>query len=335
VRWDDILETAAREPMWRRIPRGLLAFMDFIAGGALWGYFRTNWRYALFFLYPYLLFAGLAALAALAGALAAQALASTMAGIAAGVLILAVLLRWPGRRLYLPLMFDDWIFARICVRRGHPVLEARLDRAAGNIVAAARRDDVDEVLIVGHSLGAVLAVDLVDRALRVDPGLGESGSRVALLTVGSSIPKIGLHRDARRFRAALQRVAAATGVFWAEYQALLDVMNFYKTDPIEALGLTPTGRPVIRIVRLSRMLDPDFYRRIKRNFFRLHRQFVSGNDRRATYDYFMLVCGPLPAERQFRLPEGPGSAIAPDGALLEPTGDGDSMADPATHKAGP
>jgi hypothetical protein len=314
--WDDLIEAAGREPMWRRIPRGLLAFVDFVAGGALWGYFRSNWRYALFFLYPYLLLAGLATVAALAGRHFAGALGSAVAGVAVGAVIFAALLRWPGRRLYLPLMLDDWIFARAYVRGGHPVLEARLDHAANVIAAAARAGEADEIVIVGHSLGAVLAADLVDRALKLDPALGRSGAPAALVTVGSSILKIGLHRRARRFRTALERLASAPDIFWAEYQALLDVMNFYKTDPIAAVGLAATGRPVVRIVRISRMLDPAFYRRIKRDFFRLHRQFISGNDRRAAYDYFMLVCGPLPVERQVRSPEGAASALGPDGALL-------------------
>jgi hypothetical protein len=64
------------------------------------------------------------------------------------------------------------------------------------------------------------------------------------------------------------------------------------------------------------MLEPDNYRRVRRNFYRLHCQFVSGNDRRAIYDYFMLVCGPLPAEQQARLREGAGSEIGDNGGLL-------------------
>ena len=317
VRWDDLIEKAARAPMWRRVPQGLLAFVDFVAGGALWGYFRSNWRYALFFLYPYLLFAALVAVAALAGSLVARGVASTLAGTAAGVLTFVVLLRWPGRRLYLPLMFDDWIFARTYVRSGDPVLDGRLERAAAQVAAAVRAGDADEVVIFGHSLGAVLAVDLIDRALKSEPALGRSGPRVALLTVGSSILKIGLHGGARRFRAALGRLAAAADIFWAEYQAITDVMNFYKTNPVEAMGLAATGRPVVRVVRLSRMLEPAYYRRIKRDFFRLHRQFVSGNDRRAAYDYFMLLCGPLPVERQVRSADGAVSLIGADGALLD------------------
>src|SRR5438132_3947717 len=40
LRWDDIVATDGRRPMWRRIPLGLLAFLEFVAAGALWGYLR-------------------------------------------------------------------------------------------------------------------------------------------------------------------------------------------------------------------------------------------------------------------------------------------------------
>jgi hypothetical protein len=316
VRWDDVIEAAGRRPMWRRIPLGLVAFCDFVVSGTLWGYLRTNWRYAGFFLYPFLLFAALAAAATLPAILVAQVVGSTLAGVLAGVLSLAVLLQWPGRRLYLHLLFDDWIFSRGYIRRGDPVLGARLECIAHEVGKAARNGDADEILIVGHSLGAVLAVDLLDRALGFDPMLGRNGARVALLSIGSSILKIGLHPGATRFRAALERVASAPGVFWAEYQALIDVMNFYKTDPMAALGLTAAG-PLVRVVRVSHMLDPAAYRRIRRNFFRVHCQFVSANDRRTAYDYFMLLCGPLPIERQVRSLDGAASAIGPNGTLLD------------------
>src|SRR5687767_11041787 len=52
VRWDDLIAEAGHQPMWRRIPLGLVAFADFAASGALFGYLRSNWRYAAFFLYP-------------------------------------------------------------------------------------------------------------------------------------------------------------------------------------------------------------------------------------------------------------------------------------------
>jgi hypothetical protein len=314
VRWDDVIEAAGREPMWRRIPRGLLAFADFIGSGAFFRYLRSNWRYAAFFLYPYLLFAALAALAWLTGSVLASLSGSAALGVLAGLTTFAGLIYGPGRWLYLPHLFDDWIFARDYVHRPDPVLESRLDRLAEEIAMAARSGDADEILVVGHSLGAVLAVELLDRALRIDPALG-AARPVALLTVGSSILKIAFHRRANRLRDAMARVAQAPRIFWGEYQALTDVMNFYKSDPVAALGLPGRG-PMVRVVRISRMLQPATYRRFRRNFFRVHCQFVSGNDMRAAYDYFMMVCGPLSVESQVRSPDGAVGAIGPDGDLL-------------------
>jgi hypothetical protein len=315
VRWDDLIAADGERPMWRRIPLALLAFIDFVAGGALFGYARTNWRYALFFLYPYILFAGFCAIAWVAGSLAAKASGFALIGVGAGLVAFVALMRWPARTLLLPQLFDDWIFARAYIRSGVPALDQRLDRVAHELVAAAQAGDADEILVVGHSLGAVLAIDLLDRALRLDPDLGRAGPRIAVLSVGSSILKIGLHRGAKRLHAAVTRVASTPAIFWAEYQALTDVMNFYKTDPVVEMRLSAPTHPTVRIVRIKQMLEPDAYRRIRRNLFRVHCQFVSGNDRRAPYDFYMFLCGPLSAERQVRLPEGAAAAIDASGAL--------------------
>jgi len=317
VRWDDVMEAYRRQPMWRRVPRALLAFLEFVTAGAFWGYLRTNWRYALFFLYPVFLFSAFIAVAWLLGSTLAKVSGSILAGSAIGFVVFSVLLRWPGRRLYLALLFDDWIFSSNYIRGATGPLDLRLDRIARQIAEAASRPQVDEILVSGHSLGVVLAIDTLDRALNLDPTLGLRQTPVALLSLGSSMLKIGLHRGAIRFRAAAKRVAAAPGILWAEYQAIIDVMNFYKVDPIAALGLTTTRRPVMRLVHIRDMLDPPAYRRIRRSFLRVHRQFISATSRRTSYDYFLLVCGPLSVGRHVNLPERIASALSLDGALLD------------------
>jgi hypothetical protein len=299
------------------VPLGVLAFVDFVIGGAVWSYFRANWRYALFFVFPYFLLIAFAAAAWFAGAFTLQMSGSVAGAIAAALVAFIVLLQGPGRWCHLPLLLDTLIFVRAYMRHGHPVLDRRLELAAQEIVAAAHASQADEILVFGHSLGAALAVDLVDRTLRFDPDLGRTGTRLALVTCGSSIPKIGLHRGSVRFRAALARVAAAPNLFWSEDQAIADIANFYGTDPVALCGLKAMGRPVLRCVQISQMLDPAAYRRMTFNFYRLHCQFVSGNDRHAAYDYYMLLCGPLSAECQVHLGLGAPSAIGEDGALHE------------------
>ena len=316
VRWDDVIEGFKRRTIFDRIPRGVIAFLDFIVAGALRGYLRTNSHYAGFFLYPFVAFGAFIAAAVLVGVLAVKLGGSLPLAIAIPCIVLALLLVGPWRWLHLDALFDDWIFSHEYIRHGNSIIEQRLDRLAAEIVAAATNSGADELLIVGHSLGAVLAVDLLDRAVRLDPKLGARKVPVTLVTIGSSILKIGLHRGATRFRAAMERVARSRGIFWGDYQARIDILNFYDTRPMAEMALPTEYEPVVRLVEIGRMLEHAMYRRIRLNFYRLHCQFVSGNDKRAAYDYFMLVCGPVSAKSQTLASDGAVSLIGEDGALI-------------------
>ena len=310
LRWDDVIDAARARPQWRRVPEGLFALLDFIRHGALWGYLRRSHRYAGFFLYPLLLLLLMAALSVYGGVLVARLTGFSLAGLAAAPLVFAALIMTLGQRLFLDHLLDDWIFAQAIVYNDDPVLVPRLDRIADTIIARQTADPGLEILVVGHSLGAVLAVDLVDRILARHSGNG----LVRLMTIGSSILKIGFHRRALRLRDILKRIGASEHLFWVEYQALNDVMNFYKREPLAELQLPGQG-PLIRTVRFSRMLDPEAYARIKRNLFRLHCQFISGNTRRDTFDYYMLLCGPFTLEDQARSPDGAVTWISAGGHI--------------------
>jgi hypothetical protein len=315
LRWDDVINTFRSQPMWRRLPLGILAFFDFVSAGALWGYFRTNWHYAVFFLYPFITFGILAVVAIIAGTYVCRVSASASAGTMGGLVAFGALLAGPWRWLHLASLFDDWIFSRTYIRSGDLLLQQKLDRIAKELVVTARQSAADEILLIGHSLGAVLAIDVMARALALDPSFGLAGPRVAFLSIGSSVLKIGFHRDAKSFRAAVERVASAPGVFWGDYQARVDIMNFYNTNPIAEMALTTAVGPVVRLVEIGKMLEHAMYRQMRLRFFRLHCQFISGNDRRTAYDYFMLVCGPCSAECQTLSPDGAVSLIGIDGAL--------------------
>ena len=165
VRWDDVIEAVGRRSIGSRISAGVLAFLDFVLSGTLWRYSVTNWRYAGFFLYPFVMFGLFVAAAFLIGAAAFKITGSIPVAVGGGLVGFAAVLAGPWRWLHLGDLFDDWIFSREYIRRGNPEIEQRLDRLAGELAAAASDGAADEILVLGHSLGAVLAVDLLDRAL--------------------------------------------------------------------------------------------------------------------------------------------------------------------------
>jgi len=174
-------------------------------------------------------------------------------------------------------------------------------------------------VIVGHSLGATLVVDLVTRALARDPELARRGPAVAVLTIGATIPKIALHPDGARLRGCAEQVAREGDLFWVEYQARDDAISFYKFHPVTLRATEPDGDPappLVRRVQLHEMMAPAEFRRYRLRFMRLHYQFVMANAQRATYDYFMIVCGPLPLRAVARAANGPLDLIAADGAVI-------------------
>ena len=89
---------------------------------------------------------------------------------------------------------------------------------------------------------------------------------VTFLTIGSSILKIGLHPKATRFRSAMERVATVARIFWGDYQARIDMMNFYNLNPMAEMALPTENGAVIRLVEIGRMLDHAMYRRIRLQF---------------------------------------------------------------------
>jgi hypothetical protein len=211
-------------------------------------------------------------------------------------------------------LLDDWIFADELVHRSRAGLDQRIDRFARELAERARERAYDEVVVSGQSLGGALMMEIVDRALKLDPALGKHGPVLWLMSTGSSLLKIALHPKAEWIRAATSRVADASSVNWVEYQAIVDVISFYKTDPVVEMGLADRERPIVQQVKIRRMLEPATYKRFWGNFFRLHRQFGMGNELRYFYDYFQICCGPAPLARRVEQRDRLLDAFAEDGS---------------------
>lgn len=318
--WGDLVESDFARSDWVRVPRGILAFADFILSGTAFRYFAVNWRYGLFFSYPIVILAAFATFAIWAGGwltdfgLPFPHLLGPLLAFA----IFCVLVVFPGRFLMLAYMLDDWIFAQELVHRTRPGLDERLDIFARDVAALLDEGAFDEIVFAGHSLGCALKLTVIDRALKLRKG--GNAVRLNVVSTGSSLLKIALHPAGAWLKETVGHVAHHRDIFWIEYQTLVDVISFYKVNPVIALKLPPSDMPLVQKVRVRHMLDDAVYRRYRGNFFRLHRQLVMGNDKRYFYDYFMICCGPFRLETRARDPELMMTAFAPDGSLTAGAG---------------
>lgn len=304
--WDDLVKGDFARPIWQRVPLSLGVLADFLVSGTIFHYFFAAWRFALYFIAPFFFSLVFVIIAAFAAALVLRFdhWSATWLAPVVGVLVYAGLMRWPGNRWFVSHLLDARTFMGEYMRGGRRDMDARVERFADEIAGAATSGQFEEILIVGHSQGSVFALEALERALARDPDLARRGPSIAVLTVGSCILQLGLHPAARQLRERIRRVRDEKRIEWLEFQALTDVVNFYKTDPTKLMRLDAPGSrpfPHVEIVRMRDMLEPADYSRIRNSLFRVHYQFVMGNTRRYFYDFFLICCGPLRLGDRFSL----------------------------------
>ena len=180
-------------------------------------------------------------------------------------------------------------------------LDARRDAFAERLVAIVEAGGDDEVLLVGLSLGTPLAVSTLALALERNPDLGRSGPAVSMLTIGPTTPMLSLMPEAEWFRRHLRSAgaAAAAGVSWTEFSAPPDGACFALVDPVVLASpghrRPEGGPPCPRIfnARFMELMDPATYSAAKRDWTRMHFQYLMAGDRLGRYDYFKIITGPL------------------------------------------
>jgi hypothetical protein len=221
-----------------------------------------------------------------------------------GVPVAVAVLRWFRRidgKLYAYYLMHDYAFS--AGRRGAtpPELAAREEDFASRI-AAALVDDVDEVLVVGHSSGAAIAVAVLARLVREEiAGDGERPA-LALLTLGQSIPMVSFLPEAKQLRADLRLLSEQPHLAWVDVSAPGDGCSFALADPVAVSGVGREGKPwpLVMSAAFTQTLAPETLKRLKRQYFRLHFQYLCAFDRPADYDYFRITAGPMTLAERFR-----------------------------------
>lgn len=305
--WDDLIAADLAKPCAWLVPRGLAALIGLLSDGTLARYSAAHWRYLIFVALPLLALAG-----AVLGGLLAGLLLGGWAGLALGAAVFVALVLAADRWLHLRHLMADWVFARDLARGARPDISARITCFADEIVAARHRD-VEEIVLIGHSLGMVLLVEALAEALDRDSDLAGTTPPIALVGLGSSLLKIALMPQADRLRAAVARIAALPGLAWLEFTSRRDLVCFHGADPVAVLGLPGRG-PRLERIHPRAMLDHAAWCRVRRSMLRAHRVYVTGCGRRYFYDWGLIACGPGAVGRD----PFPDRMIGPDGGLATP-----------------
>ena len=325
--WDDIVRSHWADSAWRVWVDGLKTVLFGLRDGAVQRMYRLYRPpvYATLFPLVALLLSALLATglgAALGWVLARHAAwpaAAAWGSGAAAALALTLLAAQAVHRIHFTWLLRLVRFTHLQCTGRVPEIEARLDAFAERIQAVLQPAEGDtapnEVLVVGHSVGATLAIGVLARLLdrqaaaaeAAGPGAAPSPRLPVLLSLGHCLPLMTSLSPAARERQELARVAHSP-IEWLDVSAPIDWAAFPAVDPVTGAGLPaapPGWHPRLVSPRFHQLFGPAAYAQLKRNRFQVHLQYLMAAERPGRYDYFAITAGPLALRERFERPESP------------------------------
>lgn len=214
--------------------------------------------------------------------------------VGAGVAI--ALLRWfkaKDSKFFAYYLMHDYSFSARYLGSNPDALEERISDFA-IIIAEALTTDADEVLVVGHSSGAHLAVSILSDLIQ-SGRVPEDGPTLSFLSLGQVVPMVSFLPRATRLRHDLAFLSARSELTWVDVTAPGDGCAFALCDPVSVTGVAPEGKrwPLVLSAAFTQTLSPERWKELRWRFFRLHFQYLCAFDRSDHYDYFRITAGPL------------------------------------------
>jgi hypothetical protein len=299
LHWGDVIRRYWEPNPLKLLIVSIVTYVAYIRSGAVARLSRDARGPFFSSLYPFAYLLALALIAVmLAGLSAWAAVRSTnsavMAGLCAALVTGAAV--WGGiklaHRLAVFWLLRTLLFLGDWNPEKQALLDARMDALVRQILDEQRESPCDEMLVVGHSVGAVLAVLAGSRLAEQAPA---ARGNVSIITLGQCLPLLGQAPAAAKFRASLLRLAYARDIPWLDMNARADALALSQVNPLDATGLTgdAIGRPTRQVVRPFNMFDAHEYARIRRNKLRLHFQYLMASAMPNEYDYFRMTAGPF------------------------------------------
>ncbi len=338
AQWDDIVRAhwsrmGTLGEKWRWLQTFLATQWFFIQNGAVLRMLRLAWPPVVALVAPLLLFMaalvaalatpvigwwGLAAWGVTHAAPLGQKLALAMAiGLVMAGLLIA-LVRSLERKFHMLWLMRSYIFTYQQAHGLVPGLDTRMQEFASFIRGAVDGGQYDEVLVVGHSSGAIMATAALAFAQSgaqsgvpsgvpsgAQPGalyklpdsqVAPRTTAVGLVTLGQCIPMLSSVSTATVYRAQLKLIAQSNSMTWVDFCAPSDGCCFAFVDATalpDGTNSVYTSQPKLLSPRLQTLFSPADYHQLCRHRFDLHFQYVHAGNLPGDYDYFAITAGPL------------------------------------------
>lgn len=309
--WHDIVQASMSQSVLSTYFQLLQTAYLYIGSGALFRLMKLRKGPMIAALYPVVVLLGQLAVASVSGGAIYQGLSSlvpesmflstgfALISLAVCYAILEIFRRFDGK-LFAHYLMHDYAFT---AREGGAiptVLKQRL-RQFEDRIQTKLNEELDEVLVIGHSSGAHLGVSVLANLLRKDHHAAIQ-AELSFLTLGQAIPMVSFLPKAKDLRSDLHVMGKQDRITWIDVTAPADGCAFALCDPVAVSGVATeqSSKPLVLSAAFSKTLSKEMWDGLRWNFIKRHFQYLCAFDRPGRYDYFRITAGPKTLANRFR-----------------------------------
>lgn len=289
--WDDIIRQEWSSGIMTYYKDLIYCIFAYIFTGLVWSFAKVSPKQMMAAFYPVIYLLG-----GLSGALYAAVMIfelmggwiGGMAGVAAAVVVLLGMERF-GNRIGVFWLLRIYAFSVRWGRGEVHAIEERIDRFANEIAHAVSKDNADEVLLISHSVGTILSVSVLARALgQTDRGW----EKFSMITLGECIPLLSFQPQARTYRSELETIAKHATLFWADYTSPIDGACFPLHDFMQSSGIKDPAIDLrFKSPRFHTLFDKIKYKQLRKDWYTTHFLYLMSTQKAKGYDFFKITAG--------------------------------------------
>ena len=155
----------------------------------------------------------------------------------------------------------------------------------------------DEILVIGHRIGAQHAIGALIRLEEIRPG-SLSDPRLKMLTLGQCIPLLARLLGAQKFREDLGKLIVDHPTVWVDVTSPADPASSCAIDPLAATdrmrGADQAIHPIQVSPRFHMLMPRETFKKVRRDPLLFHFQYLMAQEIAGPYNFFRLTAGPDP-----------------------------------------
>ncbi|HIP51719.1 MAG TPA: hypothetical protein EYG94_06485 [Campylobacterales bacterium] len=185
-----------------------------------------------------------------------------------------------------------FVFSARYVYSENSRLEERIEYFSREIIKSLNKletNETDEVLLVAHSVGAILMIPVLAKILKEI----DSTIEISVLTLGECIPLVSVIPESTTFKEDMKYIAEQKNITLLDYGTLIDGACFpslnYFTDI--SVDMPHKENFEFKSPRFHTLFSKNKYKEIRRNKYLAHFLYLMSSELKGEYDYFKMTAG--------------------------------------------